>query len=311
MLKVEDIFDTSLTPPEELDFITFEFRGITFRVRGVLHGVTGGASKEYIDLVKRSIKAATGFVMVEKNMSVLYGAPQAKELDDWLVLRFRDALMLSVKFYLNPMRAAQLARQMIKERLAKRDPFIVGGCKDETLIGGTPLFHYLDPIERRGVAGFPPPLKGLRRHLSLRAGEPDDGRDKAIVPTGEWTFLNAVEREVSIPLRSLHMLFFAWSYAKLHGLKELDLFVGETHNTDIAEFAAHADDLPGAAGLNDNQVRVLHSLIDQAMAMAALSTFSVRRLSRYASYMLALAIPITLGWAAFFVVFCEMAIRLI
>lgn len=90
MTQFEKLSDRSLPISDHLDFITFQFRGITFRVRGVLHGVTGGASREYIDLVKRSIKAATGFVMMEKNMSVMYGTPQAKELDDWLGLRFRD-----------------------------------------------------------------------------------------------------------------------------------------------------------------------------------------------------------------------------
>lgn len=137
MLQIEKLADRSLATPELLDFITFDFRGITFRVRGVLHGVTGGASREYIDLVKRSIQAATGFVMMEKNMSVMYGVPNVKELDDWLVLRFRDVLLFSCKFYFIPRNLIGLAWKSVIERLRRQDPFIKGGQVDFTLIGGS------------------------------------------------------------------------------------------------------------------------------------------------------------------------------
>lgn len=225
-------------------------------------------------------------------MSVMYGAPNVKELDDWLVLRFRDVLLLSCKFYFLPRNLFGLAWKSIVERLRRRDPFIKGGQQDFTLIGGSPLFHHLDPEERRGIAGFPAPLKGLRRHLSLRAGEPDTGVDKAIVPHGEWTFLNSVERQVSIPIRSLHMLFFAWSYAVEHGHREIDLFIGETHNTDVAAIAENADRLSEAAELNTAQVQLMEKLVSQAVAFAKLVTYSPRRLGRYALYLTGMTIPI-------------------
>jgi hypothetical protein len=302
MHQIEKLADRSLKIPDLLDFITFDFRGVTFRVRGVLHGVTGGASRDYIDFVKRSIKASTGFVMVEKNMSVMYGTPNAKELDDWLVLRFRDVLVLSCKFYFIPRNLIGLVWKSVIERLRRQDPFIKGGQKDSTLIGGSPLFHHLDPMERRAIAGFPLPLKGLRRHLSLRAGEPDTGLDKAIVPHGEWTFLNSVEQQVSIPIRSLHMLFFAWSYAVEQGHKEVDLFIGETHNTDVAVIAENADILREAADLNPAHMQILDELITQAVSFAKMGTYSPRRLARYALYLTGMTIPI-LGVIAVFSTF--------
>ena len=298
MPSIERLADRSLTVPDVLDFIEFGFRGVTFRVRGVLHGVTGGASREYIDFVKRSIQASTGFVMMEKNMSVMYGTLGAKELDDWLVLRFRDVLVLSCKFYFFPRNLFGLAWKTVIERLRRHDPFIKGGQQDFALIGGSPVFHYLDPYERRGIAGFPEPLKGLRRHLSLRAGEADTGVDKAFIPNGEWMFLNSVERQVSIPTRSLHMLIFAWSYAEKNGLKDIDLFVGETHNTDVAAIAENLDNLSEVVGLNAAQVEVMDALIFQAEKFAKLGTYSPRRLGRYALYLSGLAAPILTAVAA-------------
>lgn len=128
--------------------------------------------------------------------------------------------------------------------------------------------------------------------MSLRAGEPDTGINKAFVPGGEWAFLNSVEQQVSIPIRSLHMLFFAWSYAVEHGYKEIDLFIGETHNTDVETIAKNADHLAEAAELNPAQVEAMEKLIFQAQTFAKLGTYSPRRLGRYALYLIGLATPI-------------------
>jgi hypothetical protein len=54
----EMLADPATRPPELLDWIEFDFEGVTIRVRGVLHGLTGGANREYIDLVERSIRDA-------------------------------------------------------------------------------------------------------------------------------------------------------------------------------------------------------------------------------------------------------------
>jgi hypothetical protein len=40
-VRPEMLADPEVRPPETLDWIEFDFEGVTFRVRGVLHGLTG------------------------------------------------------------------------------------------------------------------------------------------------------------------------------------------------------------------------------------------------------------------------------
>ena len=75
-------------PPDSLDFLEFDFDGVTFRCYGILHGITGGLNREYRDFIKRSIQNIEGIKLAEKGMKQLYRKCGIDaELEDWAVLR--------------------------------------------------------------------------------------------------------------------------------------------------------------------------------------------------------------------------------
>lgn len=291
-VSIEQISDQSVRPPEVLDFIEFEFDGIVFKVRGVLHGLTGGANREYIDLVNRSISSATGFVMTEKSMKTLYKGRIDKELDDWMPFRPRDAFRLGLRLYYLPSLLWMLVTEGFRERLTKKDRFETSGRTDWEQLGGSPLFHRLDPEFRRAMSGFPDSIRGIKRHLALRCGNPADENDKAVVPGRHWRFLNKIERFSIIPLRSVHMLAYARTYAKSRGIPEVSLFVGETHNTDMQAIARHwkeFEDLSKSA-----EKDAFWSIVDAADRAASKGASRTIQFARYLRYIGALTAPLAI-----------------
>lgn len=291
------IADPATRPPDVLDWLEFKFEGITIRVRGVLHGLTGGANREYIDLVERSIADArkTGLVMAEKSMRSMYRARIDKELDDWLVFRPRDAFRLGARLYFTPSLLLMLVAGGFRERLTRADAFEVGGRIDPDLLGGSPLFHRIDPFERRALSGFPPPLEGVRRHLMLRAGVDVGDEGRAIVPGRHWAHLNKIERFSLIPIRSVHMLVYAAIYARRRGLGFVNVFVGETHNTDMKALAESWDVLRSEDSVAGEAFRKIVAVSARA-AGGRMGRFE--RMARYAAYIGAVAAPLAITAAA-------------
>lgn len=291
------IADPATKPPELLDWLEFKHEGITIRVRGVLHGLTGGANREYIDLVERSISDArrTGPVMAEKSMRSMYSARIDKELDDWLVFRPRDAFRLGARLYFTPSLLLMLVVGGFRERFTKADAFDAGGRTDPDLLGGSPLFHRIEPFERRALSGFPPPLDGVRRHLMLRAGMDVGNEGRAVVPGRHWAHLNKIERYSLIPIRSVHMLVYAAAYARRRGLGFVNVFVGETHNTDMKALAESWDVLRPEDSIVGKAFR---EIVSTSARAAGGRMGRVERLARYAAYLGALAAPLALAAVA-------------
>jgi hypothetical protein len=290
-VRPEALADPEVRPPELLDLIEFDFEGVTIRVRGVLHGLTGGANREYIDLVERSITAArgTGIIMAEKSMRSMYRAKIDKELDDWLVFRARDAFRLGTKLYFTPSLLWMLASAGFRERMTARDEFDAEGRRDPVLLGGSPLFHRIDPYERRALSGFPETLACVRRHLALRVGAiaGDDGR--AVVPGTHWRHLNLIEKHSLIPIRSVHMLCFAASYARRKGVGAVNVFVGEMHNSDMAVLAREWGAVARWEGPEGDELR---RLVETARRAADGRMGRVEKAVRYLSYIGGLAAPL-------------------
>lgn len=301
-VRPEMLADPEVKPPEMLDWIEFDFEGVTIRVRGVLHGLTGGANREYIDLVERSITAArgTGLVMAEKSMRSMYRAKIDKELDDWLVFRARDAFRLGAKLYFKPSLLWMLVSGGFRERLTARDEFDAGSRRDPDLLGGSPLFHRLDPYERRALSGFPGTLACVRRHLLLRIGATAGDVGRAVVPGTHWRHLNLIEKHSLIPIRSVHMLCYAASYARRKGVGLVNVFVGEMHNSDMAVLAREWEDVARWEGPEGDELR---RLVMTARSAADGRMARVEKAARYLSYIGSLAAPLfavgALGVAAF------------
>ncbi|HVI89352.1 MAG TPA: hypothetical protein VM659_13685 [Dongiaceae bacterium] len=105
-----------------------------------------------------------------------------------------------------------------------------GGVRRLQDIGGSMAFHALHPTERRQIAGFLPPEDYLVENCRRRRGL---GRTlPPAFPDGDWHWMQMVEPQLNIPLRSAFMLEFAVGRAKRLGVEEISLFVGEVHNSD-------------------------------------------------------------------------------
>ncbi|MBL6991235.1 MAG: hypothetical protein ISR65_15735 [Bacteriovoracaceae bacterium] len=236
-------FFSKLQRPKQLDFIEFDYEGINFRAYGILHGVTGGLNATYRRFVNDSIEAINEstespfLILAEKGMSTLY--PKAKidaELDDWLVLRPRDAFVLGLQLMLDPQSLRVLTIDFFEELLRKSDPFEHSRRFED--LGGSPFAHALTPQKRRDIAGFPAPLEGLEKDLERLSGKRTIlPRPRKNIPHPAWARLLRMERVMHIPARSLHMLNFAAQYAKSSNATKVALLVGETHNSDMAAFA--------------------------------------------------------------------------
>jgi hypothetical protein len=223
-----------LNAPDTLDSLDFEYQGVTFRVFGVLHGITGGANKDYIAMVNRTILNAPGLRLGEKEMTRLYVGLD-DEVHDWRQIPLRDAFCLGLSLVCTPMRLATVVRCIAKELLTKHDKALTESHLRLQDLGGSAAFHKIEPYERRTLAGFLPPSAYLEQNLARRAYRSQ--LKPPVFPDPDWAWLSFIERYANIPCRSLHMLHYATTFAKEKGHREVSMFVGEMHNTDMHWFA--------------------------------------------------------------------------
>jgi hypothetical protein len=152
------------------------------------------------------------------------------EVDDWMQVPLLDAFRFPLALLGTPSRFARVFATVLKEYLTKEDRFGKGGSRQLRDIGGAAAFHLLSPAARRKMAGFPDTPDYLVENLLRRQG-------KGVLapirfPDPDWWWLSHVEKYVNIPCRSVHMLEFAVTLARLKGLDEVSLFIGETHQSD-------------------------------------------------------------------------------
>jgi hypothetical protein len=235
--------------PTRLDCLDFEYEGVRVHSYGVLHALTGGTNRAYVRLVNDTLRDAPGLKLGEKGMRAMYKGLDG-ELDDWLPVPLVDAFRFPLALLGTPVRFARVFFTVLKEYLTKEDRFCESCVPQLYDIGGSAAFHLMSPDERRELAGFPDTPTYLLENLLRRKGK---GTLKPIqFPDPDWWWLRHVEKYVNIPCRSVHMLEFAVTLARLKGVDEVSLFIGETHQSDTdwyrcfmqgeAEFPAWAAD---------------------------------------------------------------------
>ncbi len=235
--------DRNCPPPDLLDAVSFEYRGVSFKGYGVLHGITGGMNAAYGDMLVRTVNGTGGLLFAEKSLlSLLPGSRPTISLCDWAVLSAWDTLGLGLRLTLLPSSWRVMLLDAPLERLRKGDPFLKTGRAED--LGGSPYFHIFDPWERRRLIGYPDPGDGFRHDLTLLARpwkELLPRMPRTLSPV--WNrILRLVQRHGHFPVRSLHMLHYAATYAERTGQRQVSVFVGETHNTDMAWLAEHEDE---------------------------------------------------------------------
>lgn len=273
--SVEELQHSTNKPPKGLDYLEFEYEGITFRTFGILHGITGGLNQEYLKFVKDSISSTKGVKLAEKGMKQLY--PDCgidEELEDWLVLRRVDCLTMGFQLVADPRCFWMITVDAVREKLRKKDPFIFNDRKDITKLGESPYFHYLDEYQRRDLIGFLPSKDAISKDLHsiskwYRSILPKPRHTKIEHP--QWHRLLLLERIMHIPCRSIHMLHYALAYAKQHDHKLINLFVGETHNTDMHYLAEHLQSFYDS--LDEESRQTMKKVIAQATFFGQRSNF--------------------------------------
>lgn len=223
--------ETNLQKPLKLDYITLKKEDITFKVYGVLHALTGGTNREYVKLVNDSItqeRKKGVHVLAEKSMKKMYKGIN-QEVEDWLQMPFKDIFLLTSKILL-PQNLKTIIFSIFKEKFQSKDRFSLIHKRLQD-IGGSAYFHLLNPEERRLIAGFPDAKEYLKQNM-LRLNS-KKAISAPVFPDKDWSWLTVIEPHTNIPARSIHMFEYAYQYAKKHNIKEIALFVGEVHNSDI------------------------------------------------------------------------------
>jgi hypothetical protein len=289
--------------PDNLGCLSFSYADIRFHVYGVLHGISGGMNAEYRDLLTRTVAEAAGTIFAEKGLfALLRDCRRPVSLSDWAVIRPWDGFFMGLRLTLLPASWRVVTVDLMREALCRHDRF--PRSRQLRDLGGSPFFHRIDAWERRQMVGFPPPENGLRHDLELlsRPWRELWPRSPGTISPAWNRILMLVQRHGHIPARSLHMLNFAAEHARLTDSGEVSLFVGETHNTDMAWIAEHGKEFRQSL---DQRLAVRYDrVVSRARRLAALAAAgSWQIVGRKTGYFLSLLVGATLGLALLMVVF--------
>ncbi|MFS1427310.1 hypothetical protein LMH73_009130 [Vibrio splendidus] len=240
----------SADKPQKLDSIDLVIDGVELHVYGILHGVFGGANKEYIEAVNLTIKESKGVRYCENAMMSLYDGLDV-DVHDWLALKTKEMFKFTFYALLNPRFWYGMVKTIISEKLG-RPRFGEEGIHTIPDSVSSTHFHLMPPQERREICGFP----NAEEYLMLNIKRQETGYKKSFrFADQNWKWLEIVEPYASIPLRSMHMLEYAIHHAKKNGHMEISLFVGEIHNTDIEWYASVRGDEDSWVAPYRNQIK--------------------------------------------------------
>jgi len=232
--------------PAQLDPVEVCCGERRFAVYGVIHGMIGGASKEYKTFVNTRTKSLP-LIGFENGLKLFYPCQRGFTIPDYVAMGVRGSLVTGLQVGL-------LFPILVFESL--REVFKLGGRDDDEEwdpVDYTPSYHALDPELRRGVEPDPPLPSRLQIEYEL----------------ARWGSLGAAWANPSaIVPRSMFMAGYALGYAEREGLQHLDLVVGDLHTMEIVRFLE--GELP------------THPLFLKARSMGA-SSPGVRRLSLWAT----------------------------
>ncbi|MCA8921716.1 MAG: hypothetical protein KDD82_07880 [Planctomycetes bacterium] len=187
----------------------------SFAVYGVIHGMIGGASKEYKAFVNACTRQLP-LIGFENGLKMFYPAQRAFTIPDYVAMGVCGSLVTGLQVgFLFPLLLFESLREVFK---------LGGGDDDEDWdpVDYTPAYHALDPELRRGVEPDPPLPSRLQIEYEL----------------GRWNggLRAAWENPSAIVPRSMFMAGYALGYAEREGLEALDLVVGDLHTMEIVRF---------------------------------------------------------------------------
>ena len=256
-IKLDDILSKEIDNPDNLGCINLDYKGVNINVYGVLHAITGGTNRDYVNFVLDTIEKEKRIKFCEKSMKAMYKGLDV-EVDDWLQIKPKEAFLMSFKSCTKFWYFHTLMKTIIREKLNKNSKFGFNNIKIPTELSGDRKFHLLEPKERRIFAGFPIPEQYFNLNLKRRRGK---SNQKIQFADKDWDWLSFVEPYANIPMRSIHMIEYVTQYCIKNNIKEAAIFIGEIHNSDIEWFVNNkerlSENINQAAKTIENEVSEL------------------------------------------------------
>lgn len=225
---------------ESLDSVVVKIDGVTVHIYGILHGITGGPNRDYVKAVNETIKSAPGVKYCEKSMKQMYVGLDC-DVNDWIVFKPKEAFNFAFRSMIHPRFVYSLIKTSIIEKTTETHRFGNYGIHSVNDLASSLRFHSVTPEIRRELCGFPSPEEYMKLNVLRREGR-FNKRMRFADP--DWVWLEYIEPNACIPLRSIHMIEYVIAHCKNKGQETASLFVGEIHNSDIEWYAAHRDELP-------------------------------------------------------------------
>ncbi len=197
--------------PPRLDEIRVERDGRLFVVNGVIHGILGGGTGSYRELIRSTVARSPEPLLFEAGFNHLYGGAglDYTSIPDFAVLGFFDTCKKGID-------AGRMFPLLIKD--AVWEAF--------SLLPDDAPFHQLDQELRRGIDGILP-----------TALEIEWDRRK---PRRFFT----LEDYPNLVRRSAFMAAFAEAWCAKNGRPACRLVVGDLHLTEVAWFLRRPGDVP-------------------------------------------------------------------
>lgn len=204
--------------PESFEPVVCERDGVRYQIYGVIHGLIGGDDKVYKKFVSDPI-GKPDYVIFENGLNYFYKHKGGTVIPDFMVLGILGSLALG--FHVGvffPRLIWDILREIIK-------PANDRGAEDGFIYD--PKFHAIDPEIRRGVEPDPPLPSRLQIDYEMT----------------RWDFSGPLGRMIdpfSIVPRSMFMAGFIVGHAKVRGMTEVPVVVGDLHTMEIVRFLEDA-----------------------------------------------------------------------
>ncbi|MFS1428892.1 hypothetical protein LMH73_017535 [Vibrio splendidus] len=222
----------------QISATVFSVDGVEIHAYGVLHGISGGSDSCYVDAVNRAIDAAPGAKYCEKSMKRMYKGLHY-DVSDWLVFRPIDTFRFAAGALSKPAFMFNYIRTSLAEKMTMRGRFgentIYSLCDAPSSVA----FHGLSAYERRELRGLPSPEEYLR--LNIMRWEKGTKR-RFRFSDRDWAWLDDIEPNACIPLRSIHMLEYVIGHAKSNGYTVASMFCGDIHSSDMDWYSTIRED---------------------------------------------------------------------
>ena len=197
--------------PSRLDEIRVETSDQVFLLNGVIHGIIGGGTAAYRDLIRTTLRESQEPLLFEAGFNHLYGESEMDwvNIPDFSVLGFVDSCKKGLDAGL---RLPLLLAEVILETFSMMKEDIP--------------YHLLDQEYRRGIDGLLPTR--LEIEWDRRKAKP----------------LLTFEDYPNLVRRSAFMAAFAEAWCRKNTRENCRIVVGDAHLTEVAHFLQHPNDVP-------------------------------------------------------------------